>query len=63
MASSTYVFADPALCKCLYVGTASQYEQARQMRLANDQRMAVQDHLSVPIPWGLRGSWPGTNLS
>jgi len=50
-----YVYADPDLCKCMYVGTAAQYEQARQQRLANDQLVAVQDHMSVPILWEL---WP-----
>ena len=50
-----YVYVDPDLCKCMYVGTAAQYEQARQQRLANDQLVAVQDHMSVPILWEL---WP-----
>jgi hypothetical protein len=54
-----YVYADPDLCKCLYVGTAAQYEQAREKQLANDQLIAAQDNLSVPILWGLWGDWSG----
>ncbi len=54
-----YVYADPDLCKCLYVGTATQYEQAREKQLANDEVVAVQDNLSVPIFWGPWGDWPG----
>ncbi len=54
-----YVYADPDLCKCLYVGTAAQYEQAREKQLANDEVVAVQDNLSVPIFWGPWGDWPG----
>jgi hypothetical protein len=54
-----YVYADPDLCKCLYVGTAAQYGQARERRLANEEVVAVQDNQSVPIFWGLWGDWPG----
>jgi hypothetical protein len=50
-----YVYADPDLCKCLYVGTAAQYELAREKQLVNNQLIAVQDHLSVPILWELWG--------
>jgi len=53
-----YVYADPALCKCMFVGTAAQYERARQQELANDQLIAVQEHLSVPILWQLWAPWP-----
>jgi hypothetical protein len=54
-----YVYADPALCKCMYVGTAAHYERARRQQLANDQLIAVQDHLSVPIlDWGIWAPWP-----
>ena len=53
-----YVYADPALCKCMFVGTAAQYERARRQELANDQLVAVQEHLSVPILWELWAPWP-----
>jgi hypothetical protein len=53
-----YVYADPALCKCMYVGTAAQYERARRQQLANDQLIAAQDELSVPILWELWAPWP-----
>ena len=54
-----YVYADPDLCKCLYVGTAAQYEQAREKQQGNDELVAVQDNQTVPIFWGLWGDWPG----
>jgi hypothetical protein len=53
-----YVYADPALCKCMYVGTAAQFERARQQQLESDQLVAFQDHLSVPILWDLWAPWP-----
>ncbi len=53
-----YVYADPAVCRCMYVGSAAQYERARRQQLANDQLVAVQDHVSVPILWELWVPWP-----
>ena len=44
--------------ECMFVGTAAQYERARRQALANDQLIAVQNHLSVPILWGLWAPWP-----
>jgi len=45
-----YVYADPALCKCMYVGTAAQYERAGSSNWRR-QLIAVQDNLVVPILW------------
>jgi hypothetical protein len=50
-----YVYADPAVCKCLYVGTAAQYQRVLDARLENEQLQAVQDHVEYydPILWSL----------
>ena len=38
---TSYVYSDPDVCKCLYVGTASQYREYQRLRrqqdIANDQ--------------------------
>ena len=53
-----YVYADPDLCKCLYVGTAMQYERALQKSYASDQAIAVGDELNA-LAWDLWAPWPG----
>jgi len=55
-----YVYADPAVCKCLYVGTAAQYQRVLDKRLANDQLQAIQDHVDYydySALWALWESW------
>jgi hypothetical protein len=52
-----YVYADPDLCKCLYVGTAMQYAQALQKSYASDQSLAVGDQLNALV-WELWAPWP-----
>ena len=42
-----YVYADPDLCKCLYVGTSMQYERALQESRANDQSIAIGEELNA----------------
>jgi len=51
-----YVYADPDLCECLYVGTSAQYQRALQKSLETDQLIAIQQQ---PIVWGFWGTWPG----
>ena len=51
-----YIYADPDLCECLYVGTSAQYQRALQKSFETDQLIAIQQQL--PIVWGLWGSWP-----
>jgi len=51
-----YIYADPDLCECLYVGTSAQYQRALQKSLETDQLIAIQQQ---PIVWGLWGTWPG----
>jgi hypothetical protein len=52
-----YVYADPDLCKCLYVGTSSQYERALQKGFASDQFIAVGEQLNA-LAWDLWETWP-----
>jgi hypothetical protein len=51
-----YIYADPDLCECLYVGPSAQYQRALQKSLETDQLIAIQQQ---PIVWGLWGTWPG----
>jgi hypothetical protein len=58
-----YVYADPEVCRCLYVGTEPQYQEyqrlALQKRLADEELMAAQDFLSATtMNWGLWEPWP-----
>lgn len=57
-----YVYADPDVCKCLYIGTEAQYQQfqrlALEKRLADEQLMAAQNNLSAALDWGLWDPWP-----
>src|SRR5713101_4115697 len=52
-----YVYADPDLCKCLYVGTSMQYERALQESFANDQLIAIGEQLNA-LAWDLWAPWP-----
>jgi hypothetical protein len=52
-----YAYADPDLCKCLYVGTSTQYERARQQSYENDQSIAVGQQLNALV-WDLWAPWP-----
>jgi hypothetical protein len=54
-----YVYADPETCKCLYVGTAAQYQLALEKRLESDQLEAMQEHLDDDaVIWNLWAPWP-----
>jgi hypothetical protein len=54
-----YVYADPDLCKCLYVGTATQYQTALERRLANEELAATQEHMDDDaVVWALWAPWP-----
>ena len=55
-----YVYADPAMCKCLYVGTPAQYQRVLEKRLANEQLVAQQELLNEDaVIWALWAPWPG----
>jgi len=54
-----YVYADPETCKCLYVGTAAQYQLALTNRLERDQLVAMQQHPDDDaVIWTLWAPWP-----
>jgi hypothetical protein len=54
-----YVYADPETCKCLYVGTAAQYQLALANRLERDQLVAMQQHPDDDaVIWTLWAPWP-----
>src|SRR5205809_166657 len=54
-----YVYADPEMCKCLYVGTATQYRIALEKRMANEELVAMQEHQEDDaLLWALWAPWP-----
>jgi hypothetical protein len=54
-----YVYADPAMCKCLYVGTPAQYQRVLEKRLASEQLVAQQELLNEDaVIWALWAPWP-----
>jgi hypothetical protein len=59
-----YVFADPLVCGCLYVGTQQAYNQYKlhqqQQHLADEQQMTAQAYSDATWNWGTWGPWgPG----
>jgi len=55
-----YVYADPGMCKCLYVGTAAQYQLALEIELVlhRDEALALPAHNDAVV-WDLWAPWPG----
>ena len=59
-----YVYADPLVCGCLYVGTQQAYNQYKlhqqQQRLADEQQMSAQMYADPAWRWDAWGPWgPG----
>ena len=56
-----YVYADPLVCDCMYVGSEqaySQYQRDRQQRQLADQQQMTADMYSDPAwNWGAWGPW------
>ena len=56
-----YVYADPLVCGCLYVGTQQAYDQYKrdqqQRNLANEQEMTAQTYSDAAWNWGAWGPW------
>lgn len=53
-----YIYADPLVCGCLYVGTEqafAQYQENRQ--LANQERVIAQMYEDAAWSWGAWGPW------
>lgn len=59
----TYVYADPTVCGCLYVGNQAAYGRylayQQQQSLANEQQMTAEDYQDAQWNWGDWGSWGG----
>jgi hypothetical protein len=57
-----YVYADPLVCGCLYVGTQQAYNQYKanqlQQQLADEQLMTAQSYSDAAWNWGAWGPWP-----
>jgi len=56
-----YVYADPLVCGCLYVGTQQAYDQYKfqqqQKNLADEQQMTAQMYSDAAWNWGAWGPW------
>jgi hypothetical protein len=56
-----YVFADPLVCGCLYVGTQQAYNayklHQQQQHLADEQAMTAQSYADPAWSWGAWGPW------
>jgi hypothetical protein len=58
-----YVYADPLVCGCLYVGTQQAYNQYKanqlQKQLADEQQMTAETYSDTAWNWGAWGPYPG----
>jgi hypothetical protein len=58
-----YVYADPLVCGCLYVGTQQAYNQFKanqlQQHLVDQQQMAAQAYSDAAWNWNAWGPWGG----
>jgi hypothetical protein len=56
-----YIYADPLVCGCLYVGTQQAYNQYKrdqqQRSLADEQQMTAQTYSDAAWNWGAWGPW------
>jgi hypothetical protein len=59
-----YVYADPLVCGCLYVGTQEAFNQYKlhqqQQNLADEQQMTAQMYSDPAWSWGAWGPWGPT---
>ncbi len=59
-----YVYADPLVCGCLYVGSQQAYsrykQHEQQQHLADEQQMTAETYADAAWNWGAWGPWgPG----
>ena len=58
-----YVYPDPTVCVCLYVGDQQAYARYRnnvfQQNLADEQAMTANEMAMNDWDWGPWGGWPG----
>lgn len=56
-----YVYADPSVCGCLYVGTQQAYNQYKrdqqQKHLADEQQMSAAEYSDAAWSWNAWGPW------
>jgi hypothetical protein len=56
-----YVYSDPLVCGCLYVGTQDAYNHYRllmqQQKLADEQQLTAQTYSNAAWDWGPWGPW------
>lgn len=56
-----YVYADPVVCNCLYVGNQQAYQAFQQheqnQRLADEQRMTADSYTDAAWNWNAWGPW------
>lgn len=57
----TYVYADPLVCGCLYVGNSTAYSQYKRDRMnreiANEQQLTAEEYNDASWDWGGWGPW------
>lgn len=57
----TYVYADPTICGCLYVGDQAAYDRYQKLvfdkKIADEQQMAAQLNENAAVNWSLGGPW------
>ena len=61
---TVYLYADPLVCNCLYIGDRAAYgryrQEALQRQIASDRLVAAQINADTALPWGPEGPWgPG----
>ena len=52
---TSYVYPDPSVCHCLYVGSEPEYQQYQRLRLQKD---IADEESSAALNWGSWGAWP-----
>ncbi len=55
---TTYVYPDPSVCHCLYVGGAPEYQQYERLRVQKDIADEESSAAMMRGPWGSWGGWP-----
>ena len=55
--TTTYVYPDPRVCHCLYVGGEPQYQQYERLRV---QREIANEESSAALRWNVWGPWRWT---
>ena len=62
-----YVYADPLVCDCLYVGTQQAYDQYRinqlQQHLASEQQLLALTYADAGWSWAAWGPWAPADAS